>query len=299
MQLFLNDLVAQLNQSPALFYFYIILISLTIGSFLNVVIYRLPIMMQTQWRQECRTLLEIDEPATTAARKTFNLMLPLSHCPKCEHKIAPWDNIPLLSYLLLRGKCRHCQTPISSRYFFVELLTCMLSLVVAFRFGVSLQCLYALGITWLLIAMSFIDIDEMFIPDEMVYLLLWGGLAASLQHAFISPSQAIIGALVGYLSLWTIATLFRMIMGKQGMGHGDFKLAAGLCAWLGWYSMPFIALASSVAGVVIAVCLMLFKGHQRAQPIPFGPFLAIAGWLALVYGREIADLLGLSMLWLG
>ena len=252
MQNFLNSFLEMITLYPSLLYLYVGVVSLAVGSFLNVVIYRLPLMMYSQWRSECRLLLEIDNEKETTeaeAKKTFNLMWPLSHCPNCKHKIAPWDNIPLLSFLWLRGKCRHCKTGISPRYFFIELLTMVLSLVVAYRFGPSAQCVAALFFTWLLIGMSFIDIDEMLIPDEMVYLFLWGALFSSLHSVFIEPSDAIIGALAGYLSLWTIAKLFKFAMRKEGMGHGDFKLAAGLCAWIGWTSLPFIALAGSLAGL--------------------------------------------------
>lgn len=276
--------------------------SLLIGSFLNVAIYRLPVMLQRGWRSDCREFLELDAPSsdekagdseaktateTTATGKPFNLWSPASHCPHCQHPVTPLENIPIVSYLLLRGRCSDCKTPISVRYPLIELLTAVLSVVVIAHFGATLQGAAALLLTWLLITLSFIDIDHQLLPDNLTLPWLWVGMLLSLYSVFSTPTDSIIGALAGYLSLWTVYQLFKLLTGKEGMGYGDFKLLALFGAWLGWQAVPIIILLSSVVGAVVGGGIMLIRGQDRNIPIPFGPYLAIAGWIALLWGDRI------------
>ncbi|CAM4223149.1 prepilin peptidase [Pseudoalteromonas byunsanensis] len=261
------------------------LISLCIGSFLNVVIYRLPVMLHKQWRNECKLILSEsnDEPQA----EIFNLAVPGSHCPSCNTKIKFWQNIPLISWLLLRGKCAKCKTAISVRYPLVELGTALVSLFIALRFGATPQCLLYLILTWALIALIFIDIDHMLLPDQITLPLLWLVLLASVQGLTISPKEAIIGAAVGYLSLWSVYWLFKLATGKEGMGYGDFKLLAIFGALLGWQAILTIVLLSSVVGAIIGSIQLAIQGKDKSTPIPFGPYLAIAGWLTMLYGDFI------------
>ncbi|MCO7188770.1 MULTISPECIES: A24 family peptidase [unclassified Pseudoalteromonas] len=262
------------------------LTSLCIGSFLNVVIYRLPIMMQRGWQAECRVILsqepEQPEPAP------FNLMTPGSTCPKCENKIKVHHNIPLLSWLCLKGKCAYCDTPIAKRYPLIELLTGVASVWLAWHFSATPQALVYLLVTWVLIALIFIDIDHMLLPDQLTLPLLWFALLAAVFGITVTPSQAIIGAAVGYLSLWSIYWAFKLLTGKEGMGFGDFKLLAVFGALMGWQSLLLIVLLSSVVGAVIGATQLAMQGKNKATPIPFGPYLAIAGWLTLLYGEQIS-----------
>lgn len=271
------------------------LLGLLIGSFLNVVIYRLPLMLEAEWREQCVEFLEDEnaennKPQTNEEpRKRFDLLMPPSHCPKCQHKIKAWENIPVLSYLLLGRKCRNCSTPISVRYPLVELLTAVLSFVVALHFGFSAQAAAALLFTWLLITLSFIDYDTQLLPDVITIPMVWMGLLLSLAAVYVDPVSSIIGATAGYLSLWCVFQVFKLITGKEGMGFGDFKLLAVLGAWLGWKMLPAIILLSSFAGAVIGITLILVKQHNKEKPIPFGPYLAIAGWIAMLYGDQLID----------
>ena len=265
----------------------VFVIGLLIGSFLNVVILRLPERLQHEWRCQCKELLEIEGDADDKAPPSIYWSRSL--CPQCGHQIKSYENIPLISYLLLRGRCSSCKGRISPRYPVIEFTTALFFLLVAYQFGPSLQTLAALGLTAVLIALAGIDIDHQLLPDELTFLLLWAGLFASLFNVFIDPVSSIIGALAGYLSLWSVYHLFRLLTGKEGMGHGDFKLLAALGAWLGWQMLPLIILLSSLVGAVIGLTMIGLKRHQSSQPMPFGPFIALAGWIALMWGDKIID----------
>ena len=283
---------ALLTESAVTFIALVFVFSLLIGSFLNVVIYRLPVMMSKAWRAEAEEILA--EPAEGLPEGRFDLMQPRSRCRNCGTQITALQNIPVVSYLLLGGKCAACGVRISARYPIVELLTAALSAVVAWRFGLGPEAVVGIGITWTLVAISVIDIDHQIIPDSIVLPLLWAGLIASLfspvsgaQTLFIDPASSIVGAAVGYLSLWSVYHAFRLVTGKEGMGHGDFKLLGAFGAWLGWDMLPLIILLSAVVGAVVGIGLIALRGHDRNIPIPFGPYLAAAGWIAMLYGEQI------------
>ena len=260
-----------------------LLLGLLVGSFLNVVIYRLPVMMQREWENQCAELS--NQPASP--QTVFNLSTPRSRCPHCQHAITAVENIPIISYLFLGGKCRGCGTAISARYPVVEAITGILSLLVAWHFGFSWACLGALLLTWSLIALTFIDLDHQLLPDKITLPLVWLGILFNLFGQFTDLTSSVIGAIAGYLVLWSIYHLFRLITGKEGMGYGDFKLLAALGAWMGWQSLPMIVLLSSLVGAVVGISLVLIKNHQRDTPIPFGPYLAAAGWIALIWGDSL------------
>lgn len=262
------------------------LLGLLIGSFLNVVIYRLPIMMQREWRAQALEYLECP-PEQISER--FNLLLPSSRCPHCDHQIRSWENIPLVSWLALCGKCSSCRAPISSRYPLVELACGLLSGYVAWHFGFTWQAGAMLLLTWGLVAMSMIDIDHQLLPDSLVLPLLWLGLILSNFGLFVSLESALWGAVAGYLSLWSVYWLFKLVTGKEGMGYGDFKLLAMLGAWGGWQVLPLTILLSSVVGAVLGTILLRVQRAESSTPIPFGPYLAIAGWIALLWGDRITD----------
>ncbi len=271
------------------------LLGLIIGSFLNVVAYRLPLMMEREWRAQCAELAAEAPSLPDDARDAgFNLWRPRSRCGACGSTIAAWQNVPLLSYLLLRGRCNHCGARISLRYPLVDAAAGLLALAIAWRFGASVTTLAALGFSWTLLVLSVIDIDRQLLPDSLTLPLLWAGLALSLVQPegagsvlFTDPRSSIIGAIVGYLSLWSIYHLFKLATGKEGMGYGDFKLLAALGAWLGWQVLPLVILLSAAVGAAIGIILILFAGHGRQTPIPFGPYLAAAGWIALMWGGAI------------
>lgn len=295
MQSFFID-ISNAMQNHLWFYLTTIgLVSLCIGSFLNVVIYRLPLMMQKEWKTECRLFLadELTSPkteqTTSQNTNTFNLLKPNSCCPKCKATIKPWQNIPIFSWLFLKGKCATCDNPISVRYPTVEAITAILSLVVAYTFGATEQALLYIVVTWALVALTFIDIDHMLLPDLLTLPLLWLALIASVVGYTIAPSDAIIGAACGYLSLWSVFWLFKLITGKEGMGYGDFKLLAVFGALLGWQSLLTIILLSSVVGAVIGIALLSIQGKDKATPIPFGPYLAIAGWITMLWGTQLQN----------
>lgn len=260
------------------------LLGLLIGSFLNVVIYRLPVMMQRDWRQQAREILELPEEPK---QSTFNIILPNSCCPHCQHQIKPWENIPVISYLLLRGKCSNCKTPISLRYPLIELACGLLSGYIAFHYGFGWQAAGMLVLTWGLLAMSMIDCDHQLLPDSLVLPLLWLGLIANHFGLFGSLEDALWGAIAGYLSLWSVYWLFKLVTGKEGMGYGDFKLLAMLGAWGGWQVLPLTILLSSLVGAVLGVIMLRVRNQETSTPIPFGPYLAIAGWIALLWGDQI------------
>jgi leader peptidase (prepilin peptidase)/N-methyltransferase len=259
-------------------------LGLVVGSFLNVVIYRLPLMMESRWRQDCCELLEVQQEQE-APRLT--LSTPNSHCPHCGTAIKPWHNIPVLSYLLLRGKCANCGVGISLRYPTVELVTGLLTLSLAWYFPLSWALLGAVLFTWALLVLTMIDVDHKLLPDDITLPLLWLGLLFNLNSTYVSLTDAVIGAMAGYLILWSVYWLFKLITGKEGMGYGDFKLLAALGAWLGWQALPLIILLSSLVGAVCGIAMIVIKGRGREVPIPFGPYLAAAGWICLMWGDEI------------
>ncbi|WP_323976380.1 prepilin peptidase [Aeromonas hydrophila] len=270
---------------PWLYFSLVFLFSLMIGSFLNVVIHRLPIMLEREWQAE---YLGYFNPETQPQQEErYNLMVPRSACPHCGHAITTMENIPLLSWLWLKGRCRECQAPISARYPLVELLTALLSLVVAATFAPGWGLLAALLLTWVLVALTFIDLDKMLLPDQLTLPLLWGGLLFNLAGGFAPLADAVIGAMAGYLVLWSLYWAFKLLTGKEGMGYGDFKLLAALGAWLGWQALPIVLLLSSLVGAFIGIGLILLRNHHQNKPIPFGPYLAIAGWIALLWGDTI------------
>jgi leader peptidase (prepilin peptidase)/N-methyltransferase len=258
-------------------------LGLLVGSFLNVVIYRLPVMMQKEWELQAAEVTGQDMEQSD----TFNLSTPRSRCPHCGHAITALENIPVISYLFLGGKCRECKTGISVRYPLIESLTAALSAIVAWQFGFSAACLGALLLTWSLIALTFIDLDHQLLPDKITLPLVWLGLFFNLFSTFTDLSSSVIGAIAGYLALWSVYHLFRLVTGKEGMGYGDFKLLAALGAWMGWQLLPMIVLLSSLVGAVVGISLILLKNHQRDIPIPFGPYLAAAGWIAFLWGDTI------------
>ncbi len=278
-------MIDTLQASPWLFVLSTGVLGLVVGSFLNVVIHRLPRMMQRDWRAQCRELLELPDESAEPLR--FNLLVPRSRCPHCGHGITALENIPLLSYLALKGKCSACGARISPRYPAVELLTALLSMTVAAHFGFGWISAAALVLTWALIALTFIDFDHQLLPDSITLPLLWCGLLLSLSGVFVDSHSAIIGAAAGYLTLWAVYWLFKWVTGKEGMGQGDFKLLALLGAWLGWQALPVVILLSSLVGAVVGLCMVLFLGRDKNIPIPFGPYLAAAGWLALIWGEEL------------
>jgi len=261
-------------------------LGLVVGSFLNVVIYRLPLMMETRWRKDCCELLEVPQEPE-APRLT--LATPNSHCPHCGTAIKPWHNIPVLSYLLLRGKCANCGVGISLRYPTVELVTGLLTLSLAWYFPLSWALLGAVLFTWALLVLTMIDVDHKLLPDDITLPLLWLGLLFNLFGTYVSLADAVIGAMAGYLILWSVYWLFKLITGKEGMGYGDFKLLAALGAWLGWQALPLIILLSSLVGAGCGIALIFIKGRGREIPIPFGPYLAAAGWIYLMWGDAITS----------
>ncbi|MBL0599181.1 prepilin peptidase [Aeromonas jandaei] len=270
---------------PWLYFSLVFIFSLMIGSFLNVVIHRLPIMLEREWQAEYRSYFTPEEEQATEPR--YNLMVPRSACPHCGHAITALENIPLLSWLWLKGRCSECQAPISARYPLVELLTALLSVAVAMVISPGWGALAALLLTWVLVALTFIDLDKMLLPDQLTLPLLWGGLLFNLIGGFAPLADAVIGAMAGYLVLWCLYWAFKLLTGKEGMGYGDFKLLAALGAWLGWQALPIILLLSSLVGAIIGISLIALRKHHQGNPIPFGPYLAIAGWIALLWGDTI------------
>jgi len=273
-----------LIEFPPLLYAGVFLLGAVIGSFLNVVILRIPPMLEHDWRCQCRELLELEK---LEEERPPGIVLARSHCPKCGHGIKSWENIPIISYLFLRGKCSACQTRISARYPLVEFLTGILFVVTLWHFGPNLQGLTALFLTAMLVAMAGIDIDTQLLPDNMTIPLMWAGVLASFWAIHTDLASSVIGAMAGYLILWSIYHLFRLLTGKEGMGYGDFKLLAALGAWMGWQMLPLVILLSSVVGAVVGLVLMGTGRLNRDKPMPFGPFIAAAGWIALIWGEKI------------
>ena len=277
--------MALLHAEPALFAGLVFLFGLLVGSFLNVVIHRLPRMMEADWHAQCAELR--GEPVPEAPR--YNLWLPRSACPQCGHRITALENIPLLSWLWLRGRCSACRAPIGARYPLVELLTALLSAAVAWKWGASVQTAGALLMVWMLIALAFIDLDTTLLPDSLTLPLLWLGLLFNLGGHFSSLPDAVVGAMAGYLVLWLVYWLFKLATGKDGMGYGDFKLLAAIGAWLGWQMLPVTLLLSSVVGAAVGIAMIVLVKHDRRVPIPFGPYLAGGGLVALFFGADLTQ----------
>jgi leader peptidase (prepilin peptidase)/N-methyltransferase len=287
-----HDLALIYADHAALFAGSVFLLGLLVGSFLNVVVFRLPVMLDLEWRAQAAELL--GQPATP--RAPFNLVRPRSACPACHVQITAWQNIPLVSWIVLRARCHACGAKISARYPLVELATGVLSAWVAWHFGVSVATACALVVTWCLIALAAIDIDTQLLPDGITLPLMWAGLLASVligpavgAPLPVSSADAIAGAAAGYLSLWLMFHAFRLITGKEGMGYGDFKLYAALGAWLGWRVLPLVILLAAASGALIGIAMIVLRGRDRAAPMPFGPYLAIAGWISMLYGKSLID----------
>jgi len=284
------DLIANifdlLRAEPAVFITVSVVLGLMIGSFLNVVIYRLPKMMEREWRKGCQELQGL-EPVEAPK---FNLAVPRSACPSCGHKISSLENIPVLSYLFLGGKCKACKTSISPRYPLIEALTGIMLGLISWKFGYSSMAVFAWIFAIALIALTFIDFDTQLLPDDITLPLLWLGLLFNLNTGFTDIHSAIIGAVAGYLILWSVYWLFKIVTGKEGMGYGDFKLLAAICAWFGWQLLPAVILLSSVAGTIIGIGLIVLAKRGRNVPMPFGPYLALGGIAALFYGAQLSNL---------
>ncbi len=296
------DTVAEaFRASPGLFTGFGFVLGLVVGSFLNVVALRLPVMLKRSWRTQCAALMAEDGGGDPSGREDgrldpagedapLTLIRPRSRCPGCGHAIRAHENIPVLSWVFLRGRCSACGTKISVRYPLVELATGLLTAVVAAHFGFGAPALAAFALTWALVVLTVIDFDTQLLPDSITLPLLWLGLLVNLpagEALFTSLESAVVGAMAGYLSLWSVYHLFRLLTGKEGMGYGDFKLLAALGAWLGWQLLPLVILLSAVVGAVVGITLMAVAGRDRQVPIPFGPYLAAAGWIALIWGEDI------------
>ncbi|WP_426369788.1 prepilin peptidase [Pseudocolwellia sp. HL-MZ7] len=291
-----TDLITAFEQNLTIFYGVVALFSLLIGSFLNVVIYRLPKMMEQGWYKECREFLA-DELADNKqkpnqkieqeAEPEITLSKPASTCPKCGHLIRFYENIPVVSWVFLGGKCSQCKNKISARYPFIELATAILSTVIAVNFGVTSTTIFIVLLTYALITLTMIDYDHMLLPDQITLPFLWLGLLVNINGTIVPLQDAVIGAAVGYMSLYSIFWGFKLLTGKEGMGFGDFKLVALFGAWIGWQLLPILILMASAVGAIIGISLMVFKNHQREQAIPFGPYLAIAGWITMLWGNNI------------
>ncbi len=279
-----------MQQTPAAFYVFIFVIGLLVGSFLNVVIYRLPVIMQREFVINAKEILEqeLTEEEKKQTEEKFNLVVPRSRCPKCGHQITALENIPVISYLFLGGKCSECKTKISVRYPIIEFVTAVLSALVAVYFGVTWTALAGLFLTWCLIALTMIDFDTQFLPDSITQPLIWAGVLLSMHGVLnVGLKSSIYGAVFGYLSLWIVYHGFKILTGKEGMGYGDFKLLAALGAWMGWKMLPVIILFSSFVGAAVGITLVIVKGRDKNIPIPFGPYLAAAGFIAFLWGDKI------------
>ena len=279
-----------LEANNALLVSLITLLGLFVGSFLNVVIYRLPLRLQHEWRTECKEFLGADGPSLDSpATPPENIFTSRSHCPDCGHQITALENIPVLSYLILRGKCSECSARISPRYPAIEVLTALLSGIVAWSFEYTIALPFVLTLVWSLIALSFIDFDHKLLPDKLVFPMLWLGLLVNSQNILTDIHSALYGAVAGYLVLWLVYQAFKLLTGKEGMGFGDFKLLALIGAWLGWQMLPLVVLLSSLVGAVVGILGILILGRDRQIPIPFGPYLSVAGLIALFWGQQIID----------
>jgi leader peptidase (prepilin peptidase)/N-methyltransferase len=282
------DLINLLQHDTTFFLIFTGIFSLIIGSFLNAAIYRIPVMMQNEWHQECQELLHGEETEAVDTNKKFNLMTPRSTCPNCGHMITALENIPVLSYLFLGGKCSSCKTGISLQYPLIEIFTALFSLLVAWKFGFTWQTLAALLLLWTLITLSIIDAKTMLLPDSP---LMWIGIAVNYQHLFIDLKSSVLGAMIGYLSLWSIFQLFRLVTGKEGMGYGDFKILAALGAWGGWQILPLTIFIASLLGAIFGMIWMMIKQDRNTNMIPFGPWLASAGFIAFIWRDEVLHIM--------
>ncbi|MFK0572162.1 prepilin peptidase [Endozoicomonas sp.] len=283
----MSPVIELLEISTPYLAFVLTIIGLIVGSFLNVVIHRLPIMMERQWQQQSEAILHPEkEPDPLPA---YNLMVPASTCPSCQHKIRAWENIPVISYLFLRGKCSGCKNAISFRYPAIEIISAVMTVVIGLTYGFTLHTLAFCLLGWSLLTLTMIDYDTQLLPDDITLPLLWAGLIVNSFGLVVSLEQALWGAVAGYLSLWSVYWVFKLLTGKEGMGYGDFKLLAALGAWLGWMKLPLIILLSSLVGTIAAVLLIVMKRQERSNPIPFGPYLAIAGFVALVWGDRLIE----------
>ena len=282
----LTTIVAFLEGSPIIFLTVVGLYGLLLGSFLNVVILRVPVILDRIWRHRAQLTLEL-QPDEGKEPAPFNLLVPASRCPHCDHRIRAWENIPVLSYLLLGGKCSNCRQPISARYPFVETLTAVLSVITAWQLGVTVTTLAALVLVWALIALAFIDYDHQILPDAITLPFLWLGLFVNSFGIFTDLKSAVMGAIGGYLSFWLVYQLFKLLTKKEGMGFGDFKLLAMLGAWFGWQMLPITILLAAFSGAIIGGSYLIVSRHGRDHPIPFGPFLCIAGWVAMLWGKAL------------
>ena len=287
------DIFLQIGNSPPLFTGAAVLFGLAVGSFLNVVIHRLPKMLDREWKAQCLEYLGSAAPQApqpgVPAQPVYNLVVPRSGCPSCGHSITVLENIPIFSYLFLKGRCSACGTRISVRYPIVEALTGVLSGYIAWRFGFTLAVVFALVLCWALIALTFIDADTQLLPDDITLPLLWIGLIANLEGTFTDLKSAILGAVLGYLVLWAVYWCFKIFTGKEGMGYGDFKLLAALGAWLGWQMLPLIILLSAAVGAVVGIVGILIAGREKGARIPYGPYLAAAGFIALLCGSNLNE----------
>ncbi len=280
--------IIEVFQIHPLFYLLtIFMLGLVVGSFLNVLILRLPIMLQRDWKTQCSELLGLEGEQET---ETFNLATPRSRCPRCRRAIKAWQNIPLLSYLLLGGRCAQCKAAISPRYPLIELTAALTAVLTAFLFGVSLQALFAISLGWALLALAMIDLDHQLLPDDITLPFLWLGIALNFFNLFTDLHSSVLGAIFGYGALWSVYIAYKLLTGKQGMGHGDFKLLALLGAWLGWQLLPLIIIIASLLGAIIGIGMIVFKAHDKDIPIPFGPYLAIGGWISMLWGPYILSM---------
>lgn len=275
-------------ESPSALIALAMVLGVIVGSFLNVVILRLPARLMHSWREQSREILEL--PAAAPEVPPPGIVRESSHCPTCKHPLSAFENIPLISWIVLRGRCRHCGAPISIQYPLVELISGLCSAAIVFKFGPTWQSAAGLLLTWTLVALAGVDVRTQLLPDQMTLLLLWIGLLLSLVPVFITPGASIIGAAVGYLSLWSVYWLFKLITGKEGMGYGDFKLLAALGAWMGVTAILPIVLLSSLIGAMIGGAFLVIRGKDRATPIPFGPFIAAAGWVWFVSGATLLSI---------
>lgn len=273
---------------PAFFAFVMLLLGMSIGSFLNVVIYRLPKMMQQDWHVQCCELLCLENK--NASQQKINLISPRSNCPACNRMITALENIPVISYLFLKGRCRSCKVNISPQYPIIEIVTGLLTAYIAWHFGLNLQTLFAVFFTWALICLAMIDLEHSLLPDDITLPFMWLGLFCNIFGIFTDIYSSLIGAMLGYGILWIIFISFKAATGKEGMGYGDFKLLALLGAWLGWQSLPLIILLSSMLASIIGMGMIICKGRDKAAAFPFGPYLAVAGWIALIWGKDLTGL---------
>ncbi len=286
------ELITLFRENQMFFLIVVGIFSLLVGSFLNAAIYRIPIMLQRGWREECAEVFGGDSDNSEihvnhTEGKKFNLFVPRSQCPHCGHMITAIENIPVISYLFLRGKCSSCKTGISIQYPIIEICTALLSIFVAWKIGFGWPILAALFFTWTLITLALIDAKTMLLPDNLTIPLMWIGIAVNYQHLFVDLKSSVLGAMIGYLSLWSLFHVFRLITGKDGMGYGDFKILAAIGAWGGWQILPFTIFAASLLGSVLGIAWMLTQRKKTSEPIPFGPWLALAGFIGFIWRDEI------------